>query len=247
MQQAGHLLIMAAMLSLVACGFTQQAEPESRVYSSQEIDEACGYPVKFPVSDECLKRSYNPDSLRRESDLTMAVWATCGGGFTLNGREVPSPCDEVSERSAACILWYTGKSQDAGKACTDAENADPRCKAVMDMQVREEDACMGDLTKLNVATLDACIPPPDSPAYAQIRKRCQQKLDDLNGFYAEQSAKAGMIRESLSHSEPIPPPEPPVIIQQAPAPNFLAPPYVPSPPVFTHCTNFGPTTNCITH
>lgn len=38
-----------------------------------------------------------------------------------------------------------------------------------------------------------------------------------------------------------------IVINQAPVTDYLTPPWVPSPPVFTTCSNAGITTNCVTH
>jgi hypothetical protein len=81
-----------------------------------------------------------------------------------------------------------------------------------------------DLSEKCILALDEgamCLPRgPDLSACNRLAK-IETQAKELAGAWHEREA----------------PPEPPVIIREAPAPI---------PPVFTHCTNVGPTMNCIT-
>jgi hypothetical protein len=135
------------------------------------------------------------------------------------------------------------------KACTPSDSQFHLCETAMDGQpscIRQKGEKVGDpkldsdLKQCIAATADECGPVLDPADYDPS---CKEAKADLKNFDAD-------LQRAEMQQAFAPPPRVvtrPVIIQQAPAPNYLAPPWVPSPPVFTNCTNFGSTTNCITH
>jgi hypothetical protein len=152
--------LLALAILLTGCGSSakkaeeaahaQAAANEQRV----EFNKRCGDPVRFPIGDECtrLAGSDGP-SLRRQSDLTVAVWRACslipssaetirqelvakGSAQSAVGQQMigemerteqhsDSPCVLADLRNLDCVA---GSSE----ACTNARNADPSCVAWMD-------------------------------------------------------------------------------------------------------------------
>jgi hypothetical protein len=127
----------------------QTAASERRAESKKR----CGDPVHFPISEECVQLAGDRGaSLRRESDLTVAVWRACalipssaetirqelaakGSATTAIGQKMigemerteqhsDSPCVVADLRDLDCVA---GNSE----ACDSARNADPSCVAWM--------------------------------------------------------------------------------------------------------------------
>jgi hypothetical protein len=155
--------LLASMAVISGCGSSvkkaehqaaqEQSSQKAAVEQRANFKKRCGDPLQFPVSDECarLAGSDGP-ALRRQSDLTMAVWRACaltpssaetirqdlvakGAAKSTVGQKMigemerteqhsDSPCVVADLRDLDCV---GGNSE----ACESARNADPACVAWM--------------------------------------------------------------------------------------------------------------------
>jgi hypothetical protein len=139
--------------------------------------------------------------------------------------------------------------------CRAAQSNDYSCQAFEnDPEVKSRGQAMGNcLEKYPAGSEDPGLVIRCLDSQYPAAAECSQARSNLSAF--QDRVKKAMLdaelRDAFAPPQPIvisPPPETPIVIREAPtAPNFLAPPSVPSPPVFTNCANFGATTNCITH
>jgi hypothetical protein len=117
----------------------------------ERIERACGNPIRFPVSDECLQAAGRQSPvLKAENDLMMNIWRACsmtpasaesirqelavkGGDRTPMGEKIilemersetspDSPCVQADKRDPKCT------NGDAG-ACKSARDNDRACRA----------------------------------------------------------------------------------------------------------------------
>lgn len=284
MQENGvrYRLIVVLLVGIAAGCFSTQtvSDSDSTQPHTVTIDEACGNPTRFPVSQECMSLIGRFSAvMQRRSDLVMAMWRACPDNpcsvieFGVGDTPGHTGVGAAPSCQKADALFYqevesnappNSELDSAARACEKAQHEDYSCSALQadsvysrqQANLASEEQCSskrcGKLIKEANPWLDcerncelAWNEPTDSD--------CQQARDNLASF--NQKVQDAMVnaelRDAFAPPTPVlispPSPERPVIVQQAPAPNFLAPPYVPSPPVFTHCTSFGPTTSCITH
>ncbi len=128
-----------------------QAAQKAALDQRAEFKKRCGDPVRFPISDECVRLAGDRGlSLRHESDLTVAVWRACaltpssaetirqelaakGSAKTAVGQKMigemerteqhsDSPCVVADPHDLDCVA---GNSE----ACENARNTDPACTA----------------------------------------------------------------------------------------------------------------------
>jgi len=188
---------------------------------TRRINEVCGdqkNPESYPLSDQCIAL-FGKDGplMRRKSDLFVAERKAC----TVSDYQTHL-CLAAMDRQPSCIAIK--KPEFGGKG---EKSSDPNFDS--------------DMKQCVAATVDECGPVVDPDDYET--PRCKEAKADLKNF--DDELQRAEIQQAFAPSPRVA--TRPVIIQQAPATNFLAPPWVPSPPVFTNCTNFGSTTNCITH
>ncbi len=157
-------VMLVLIVALVGCGSSakkaqeaaaqKQAEQQAVTGKRADFAKRCGDPIHFPISDHCvgLAGSDGP-SLRRQSELTVAVWRACAltpssaetirqelvakgtakspvgqkmiGEMERTEQHSDSPCVAADLRDLDCVA---GNSE----ACENARNADPSCTAWMD-------------------------------------------------------------------------------------------------------------------
>lgn len=147
------LLLIVAMATLQGCwSSSKKAEAEAtRTEAAVEFHKQCGDPVRFPISDECVRLAGEQGTqLRRRSDLTVAVWRNCalipssaetirqeltakGSAKTTVGEKMigemerteqhsDSPCVAADLRDLDCVAGNV-------EACENARNGDRSCMA----------------------------------------------------------------------------------------------------------------------
>jgi hypothetical protein len=123
------VLLLAGIVA--GCASTEMAPDSSNPVQPHEvtIDEACGNPTRFPVSQECLNAmGYRYRGLlQHKTDLVMAVWRACPSA---------SPCTTVRNSTPVCQELNTLKSgsaeyEDADSKCKKAYAADYSCNALV--------------------------------------------------------------------------------------------------------------------
>ena len=151
--------LLVSILIVPGCGSSNKLDvktsekTENQAAPPQRADfkKRCGEPVRFPISDECGQLAGNAGPrLRRQSDLTVAVWRACamipssaetirqeaiarGDAKTEVGQKMigemerteqhsDSPCVVADLRDLDCVA---GNSD----ACETARNSDPGCTA----------------------------------------------------------------------------------------------------------------------
>jgi hypothetical protein len=292
--------LTALLLVSIAAGCASTpTEPESaNLVQPHEvtIEEACGNPTRFPVSQECLNAMgyrYRP-LLQQKSDLLMGVWRACflddpctvireGVGGTRVG--AAPACQKAYALFDQMVTAFAAGERDkasptpefdsAERDCERAQHEDYSCRALQGDAVYQRQ-------RANVGPENECTSKRCSKLWKKAEERhdyaeaaldcdrecevawneptdndCQQAKAALADFQdrVQKAMLDAQLKAAFAPPEPIffppppqptviiQPPQPPVIIQQQAAP--LAP--LPGPPVFTHCTNLGLTTNCITH
>jgi hypothetical protein len=149
--------LLVSMLLLSGCGSSSQkaaadaSQAQAALAQRTDFTKRCGDPIRFPISDECAQLAGNAGpQLRRQSDLTVAVWRACamipssaetirqeavarGDAKTEVGQKMigemerteqhsDSPCVAADLRDLDCVA---GSSD----ACDNARNSDPACTA----------------------------------------------------------------------------------------------------------------------
>ncbi len=156
--------LLVSILALFGCGSSakkaqeeaaqKQADQQTALAKRTDFAKRCGDPIHFPISDQCVGLAGNDGpSLRRQSDLTVAVWRACAltpssaetirqelvakgsakspvgqkmiGEMERTEQHSDSPCVVADLRDLDCVA---GSSE----ACENARNADPSCTAWMD-------------------------------------------------------------------------------------------------------------------
>ncbi len=157
-------ILLVSILAICGCGSSakkaeeeaaqKQAAQKAVLDKRADFAKRCGDPVYFPISDECVTLAGDEGpGLRRQSDLTVAVWRACaltpssaetirqelvakGSAKTPVGQKMigemerteqhsDSPCVVADLRDLDCVA---GNSE----ACASARNSDPSCTAWMD-------------------------------------------------------------------------------------------------------------------
>ena len=155
--------LLVLLVALSACGSSkdkaeeqaqqQAAELKAAAEAQQRFRKVCGNPIHFPVSQQCVAMAgANGAALRRESDLTVALWRACsltptsaetirqeitarGGGNNQVSQQIivgmeraeqnsDSPCVRADLRDLDCVAGN-------GDACAHARSSDPECTAWM--------------------------------------------------------------------------------------------------------------------
>jgi len=85
-------LVLAAALIVVGCGptllqsapaapapgdVTQVTHVSGGTYLADKSDTACGNPIRFPVTDACVRARDDGKMLQIESDIVMEIWRSC--------------------------------------------------------------------------------------------------------------------------------------------------------------------------
>jgi hypothetical protein len=110
-------LIVGAALLLMGCA--SQVAPNRAA-----IDETCGNPTRFPVSQECVALMGDPDGslLQRKSDLTMAVWRACPS---------TDPCGRLEAcQKAESVKPDNPKFETRSDECARAQQTDYSCSSL---------------------------------------------------------------------------------------------------------------------
>lgn len=155
--------LLVSIVALSACGSSkhkaeeqarqQAAEQKAAADAEQRFRKLCGDPIRFPISQQCIAMAGpRGPMLRRQSDLTVALWRACsltptsaetirqevtarGGANTpvsqqlISGMEraeqnSDSPCVRADLRDLDCVAGN-------GDACAHARSSDPECAAWM--------------------------------------------------------------------------------------------------------------------
>ena len=149
--------LLVSMLLLSGCGSSSQkaeadaSQAQAAVAQRADFKKCCGDPIRFPISDECLRLAGNDGPrLRRQNDLTVAMWRACamlpssaetirqeaiarGDAKTEVGQKLigemerteqhsDSPCVAADLRDLDCVAGNA-------EACENARNSDPGCTA----------------------------------------------------------------------------------------------------------------------
>jgi hypothetical protein len=221
--------MLVSILALFGCGSSAKKAQEEAAQKQALLDKRadftkrCGDPLHFPISDECVRLAgTDGPSLRRQSDLTVAMWRACaltpssaetirqelaakGGAKTVIGQQMigemerteqhsDSPCVVADLRDLNCVA---GDSE----ACENARNADPSCTAWMDdSDTQARLKCIG-----RAVHDSSCLAKPpeegapsyfsDSPAQAEDCRRIQKAC--LHSF--EECANAKDSLELFLH------------------------------------------------
>jgi hypothetical protein len=154
-------LLLVTMIATYGCGSSsksaaakaahQQAAQQAALAQRAEFQKRCGNPVRFPVSDECVRMAGNEGpELRRRSDLTMAVWRSCaltpssaesirreliakGGARTPIGQEMIGEMERTEQHSDSPCVMADLHDLDCvagnAEACETARTNDPACVA----------------------------------------------------------------------------------------------------------------------
>jgi hypothetical protein len=78
--------LLVSMFVFSGCGSSSKNEAGAEIQATQPADlrqhadfkKRCGDPTRFPISDECVQLAGADGArLRRQSDLTMAMWRAC--------------------------------------------------------------------------------------------------------------------------------------------------------------------------
>jgi hypothetical protein len=228
--------ILLVPIILAGCGSSAKKATEAAqaqaTTDNQRADFAkrCGDPVHFPIGDECVRRAGSEGpSLRRQSDLTVAVWRACalvpssaetirqelvakGTAQTAVGQKMIGEMERTEQHSdSPCVLadlrdldCVAGSSD----ACGNARNADPSCVAWTD-----DNDTQSRLRCIERAVHDpSCTAKPpeagaanyfsDSPAQAEDCRRIENAC--LHSFDECANAKAAL--EAFLKSQKAPPP-----------------------------------------
>jgi hypothetical protein len=152
---------LSSMIGISGCGSSAkkaqeeaakaQAEQQATVEKRAQFKKRCGDPVHFPVSDECVRLADDQGpSLRRRSDLTVAVWRACalipsaaetirqelvakGSSKTSVGQKLIGEMERTEQHSdSPCVVadlsdldCVAGNSE----TCESVRNANPECIA----------------------------------------------------------------------------------------------------------------------
>jgi hypothetical protein len=168
------------MCLLCACTSANRHQPALTLQQPDQIMQACGKPLRVPVSPECIALSPNGKLLSQASKLQMAVWRACPS---------QDPCLRV-ELPAACKGGNDPTSENCKKAVNEADSKNYACHAFQTdpLNVQQRQAwsqcartkCAESMSKARyrqkhhrrsgkkawnalVACLDACGPSPISP------------------------------------------------------------------------------------
>jgi hypothetical protein len=138
----------------------QQAAEQGALAQRAEFQKRCGNPVRFPISDECVRMAGDQGpELRRRSDLTMAVWRSCaltpssaesirqeliakGTAKTPIGQKMIGEMERTEQHSDSPCVMADLHDLDcvagSAEACETARNNDPACVAWLNDQDTQE-------------------------------------------------------------------------------------------------------------
>jgi hypothetical protein len=247
------------ILVLVGCSpLLDSSETTPQASPTVGIDEVCGNPTWFPVSQECVGRMGYPYGtlLKQKSDLLMAVWRSCPSA---------SPCEAVQQATPACLQIRQGRiSDETTKACHKAQRADHSCGSLLNdpmykQRDQAEERAIGEcLTQIEAdpacaypananlrskkslaawnradACLDRCLSyqtTDDNPECNQARAKFADFQDRV-----QKAALDAELKQAFDPPRPIAIP-----YQPAPQPVFIQP----AVPRNTTCMPFGMGVNC---
>lgn len=148
-------------MSCTALSSRTPSAPIGQTYSVSS-DEACGNPIRLPVSQQCIAaRGWRVGPLlKRKSDLVMAVWRAC---------PAEDACEAVEQKTPACKKRLAPNLAAEAKAraeqdCQIALSADYSCDALRRdpdyvRQGNEVGRCLEDQSQK-----PGCAPPSDRHA-----------------------------------------------------------------------------------
>jgi hypothetical protein len=152
--------LLVSIIGICGCGSSSRTAESTAAETLQksavqlpEFKKQCGDPVHFPITDECVRLAGDRGaSLRRQSDLTVAVWRSCalipssaetirqelvgkGSSKTALGQKMIGEMERTEQHSdSPCVLADLGDLDCVAgnsEACETARNADPGCMAWM--------------------------------------------------------------------------------------------------------------------
>jgi hypothetical protein len=196
-------LSVGTALSLIGCAsfFTSNSRtrPDMSASHKQTIDEACGNPTRWPISQDCLNLIDSPQGplLQQKSDLIMAVRRSCPSADPCALLEACQKPDLLGE-NIDTSEWEAQKAD-----CVRSQQADYSCAAIQkDREYRlRQYAVLGCLSKISdnprcagptkrerpgtrawnraldrkTACLNRCLPSDSAPD-------CRQAEDALDDF-----------------------------------------------------------------
>lgn len=140
-------LLFASIVTLCACGSSSKDEQdkppppkpgpaelqEKAAELAKKRDTACGNPVRYPVSDECLQLAANDAPiLRKANELTIAVWRSCAltpASAEAIRRETIARGSANTEMGKRIISEMERTERDSDSPCVRADMSDPDCIA----------------------------------------------------------------------------------------------------------------------
>jgi hypothetical protein len=131
-RSAGQSCAVAALCALLlgACSTASRpaAHPVALPGSSfdQELTDACGQPVAYPISPKCVSMmgSVGP-LLQHRSDLIMKIWRSCPD---------ENPCYRITRTDPACNGAPAAQPVSLGnsnQSCKEAQETDHSCAALL--------------------------------------------------------------------------------------------------------------------
>ena len=140
------VLLAASILTICACGSSSNDEQEKPAEQPNPVavqeraaelkkmrDEACGNPVRFPVTQRCIDLSGDDGpALKRENDLRIAVWRNCAltpASAEAIRRETIARGTAKSEMGRQIIREMERTEKDSDSPCVRADMRNPDCVA----------------------------------------------------------------------------------------------------------------------
>jgi hypothetical protein len=145
-------LILAALIFISGCGAGEPEAPHSLREIIQQANAACGNPMRFPVTDECLRYYPFALELQHNHDLWMKHLQDCADCKAVTAQTGPlcesadadahalsaPSCSEDYERcvkpgspTSACVEWQ-GCEADRRKGLGARSEVLGRCTAALD-------------------------------------------------------------------------------------------------------------------
>ena len=147
MRLRARWFVVGIMLTLIGCAST--TPPSAPSVAKSTMDEACGDPVRWPVSRECVNLLGPRGSLFQEkSDLVMALWRAC---------PTAAPCGNFEACKKLQSLKVGTKEYESQRAaCKSAQMADYSCSALQrDLEFQRQGRVASECLK-NVAKDASC-------------------------------------------------------------------------------------------
>jgi hypothetical protein len=258
------------LLSIAGCASTPTPPESANFVQPHEItlDEACGNPTRFPVSQECLNATgyrYGP-LLQQKSNLVMAVWRACplddpcsvirhgvGGTPSRAGVGAAPACQKADALFYKMVTAMTPPDPEwdsAERDCKKAQDEDYSCRALQaDETYQRQQANIGseqDCTSKHCSkTLKGkgwanCYQDCEVAWNEPTDNDCQQAQATLADF--QDRVQKAMLDAQLKAA--FAPPQPIFFPPSPQPPVIIQQQAAPSQPSHTTCMPFGPGVTC---